>query len=282
MRVLPFRVSLPAAAMWCLQALPASIVFSTFRLEFPSSKGFRLTMAAEGRGVRVGSYGLRTFRRTQLGFPGFASRNGFMYLTASGDRGRTGHMLLDNGPADADPGEGVMVLNVSTSGWPDGKHTLLAYADNRPAGGAYVAARERFVVVTGGGELDVGASRRIALLRVRIKRFAVEPAVLKSGETFRVRAVVDGVAPDLCVMSDGTLACSYGRPGADVMFSLDNARTWVGHTCIHPERYSGYTALCEAEPGVLLYGYGVKDCLNEATGQRSNQLRVARLRVRRR
>ena len=96
------------------------------------------------------------------------------------------------------------------------------------------------------------------------------------------RTGVEGVAPDLCVMSDGTLACSYGRPGADLMLSTDNGRTWTDHVCIHPERYSGYTAVCEIEPGVLLYGYGVMNCLDEDTGRRANQLWTARIRVERR
>ena len=94
------------------------------------------------------------------------------------------------------------------------------------------------------------------------------------------RTGVEGVAPDLCVMSDGTLACSYGRPGADLMLSSDNGRTWTDHVCIHPERYSGYTAVCEIEPGVLLYGYGVMNFLDEDTGRRANQLWTARIRVR--
>ena len=96
------------------------------------------------------------------------------------------------------------------------------------------------------------------------------------------RMGVDGVSPDLCVMSDGTLACSYGRPGADLMLSTDNGKSWTDHTCIDPERYSGYTAVCEVEPGVLLYGYGVQKRIDETTGARSNELRVARIRVSRR
>lgn len=97
-----------------------------------------------------------------------------------------------------------------------------------------------------------------------------------------VRTGVEGVAPDLCVMSDGTLACSYGRPGADLMFSTDNGHTWRDHICVDAERYSGYTALCEVEPGVLLYGYGAMNRLDPDSGERGNQLRVARVRVTRR
>ena len=107
---------------------------------------------------------------------------------------------------------------------------------------------------------------------------------LDGGKTWEepVRTGIEGVSPDLCVMSDGTLACSYGRPGADLMFSTDNGRTWTDHVCIDSERYSGYTAICEVEPGILLYGYGAKDRLDPTSGKRSNQLRVARIRVVRR
>jgi hypothetical protein len=63
------------------------------------------------------------------------------------------------------------------------------------------------------------------------------------------------------------------------MLSADNGRTWTAHTCIDPERYSGYAAVCEVEPGILLYGYGAMDRIDEETGDRSNQIRVARIRV---
>ena len=96
------------------------------------------------------------------------------------------------------------------------------------------------------------------------------------------RIGVEGVWPDLCVMSDGTLVCSTGRPGAFVMFSTDSGHTWTDHTPIDAERYSGYTAVCEIAPGELLVGYGVKNGLDPDTGQRRDALRVARVRLRKR
>ncbi len=96
------------------------------------------------------------------------------------------------------------------------------------------------------------------------------------------RTGVEGVWPDLCVMSDGTLVCSTGRPGAFVMFSTDNGNTWTDHTPVDAERYSGYTAVCEIAPGELLVGYGVRHGLDPDTGQRRDALRVARVTVRRR
>ena len=96
------------------------------------------------------------------------------------------------------------------------------------------------------------------------------------------RTGVEGVWPDLCVMSDGTLVCSYGRPGAHIMFSIDNGHTWTDHTPIDGERYSGYTAVCEVAPGELLVGYGARAWLDPETGERQDNLRICRVRVRRR
>jgi len=94
-----------------------------------------------------------------------------------------------------------------------------------------------------------------------------------------VRTGFEGVSPDLVVMSDGTLACSTGRPGAWVLLSTDNGYTWGDAISLDPERYSGYTAITEVEPGVLLVGYGAMNRLNPETGERSNVLRTVRVRL---
>lgn len=94
------------------------------------------------------------------------------------------------------------------------------------------------------------------------------------------RTGVEGVWPDLAVMSDGTLVCSTGRPGALIMFSRDDGVTWTDHTPIDPERYSGYTAVCEVSPGRLLVGYGVQNGLDPAGGRRGDWLRVVPVTVR--
>lgn len=95
------------------------------------------------------------------------------------------------------------------------------------------------------------------------------------------RTGFEGVSPDLAVMSDGTLACSTGRPGAWVLLSTDNGRTWGDSISINGERYSGYTAICEIEPGVLLVGYGAQKWLDPETGERRDCLRAVRVRLRR-
>ncbi len=93
------------------------------------------------------------------------------------------------------------------------------------------------------------------------------------------RSGIDGVYPSLVVMSNGLLACSYGRPGAKIMFSADNGETWTDHTLVNPERYSGYTWIGEVAPGELLYGYGLRNGLDPETGERRNMLRLVNIRV---
>lgn len=61
------------------------------------------------------------------------------------------------------------------------------------------------------------------------------------------------VDADLVYMSHGVLACSYGRPGSNVMFSLDRGQTWVHHRVLTELRGYNYTSLQEVSPGRLLY-----------------------------
>lgn len=61
------------------------------------------------------------------------------------------------------------------------------------------------------------------------------------------------VDADLVCMSDGVLACCYGRPGSNLMFSLDRGQTWVHHRVITETRGYNYTAVREIRPGRLLY-----------------------------
>jgi hypothetical protein len=71
-----------------------------------------------------------------------------------------------------------------------------------------------------------------------------------------------GVDPDLCLMTSGVLACSYGRPGNRVMFSVDGSgRQWTDRLQIY--EYAGgsfgYTGIVEVEPGRLLLCYDRHD-----------------------
>jgi hypothetical protein len=65
-----------------------------------------------------------------------------------------------------------------------------------------------------------------------------------------------GVDPDLCLMTGGVLACSYGRPGNRIMFSADGTgRQWTDRIQIYEYRDGsfGYTGIVEVEPGRLLF-----------------------------
>jgi len=92
------------------------------------------------------------------------------------------------------------------------------------------------------------------------------------------RTSVEGAYPSLAVLSDGLIVMSYGRPGATLVFSADHGRTWTDQTPIAATPYSGYTGVVEIERGVLLIGFGAQNHLAPATGQRTNQLRTARVR----
>jgi len=61
------------------------------------------------------------------------------------------------------------------------------------------------------------------------------------------------VDPDMVYMSNGVLACSYGRPGSNLMFSTDKGKTWTDHRTITDARGYNYTAVREVSPGRLLY-----------------------------
>jgi hypothetical protein len=61
------------------------------------------------------------------------------------------------------------------------------------------------------------------------------------------------VLPDLVLMSNGVLACSYGRPASCLMFSLDGGRTWPRHQVVSYQTGFNYTSIREIAPGRLIY-----------------------------
>lgn len=85
----------------------------------------------------------------------------------------------------------------------------------------------------------------------------------------------NGVDPDLIVLSDGTLACSYGRlqprreiepssslyPGLPasmgdrIMFSTDGGITWARHTTVYMGPSTGYTGIEEVRPNEVIYAF---------------------------
>ena len=78
---------------------------------------------------------------------------------------------------------------------------------------------------------------------------------LDRGKTWTFERTLEegSVMPDLVLMSHGVLACSYGRPVSNLMFSLDGGRTWRDHRVISERVNFNYTAIREISPGRLLY-----------------------------
>ena len=78
---------------------------------------------------------------------------------------------------------------------------------------------------------------------------------LDGGKTWKFERTLEegSVMPDLVLMSNGVLACSYGRPVSNLMFSLDGGRTWRDHRVISDRANFNYTAIREISPCRLLY-----------------------------
>ena len=61
------------------------------------------------------------------------------------------------------------------------------------------------------------------------------------------------VDPDLCLMSNGVLVLSYGRPNCHMLFSLDGSgNSWGNLTSTYQDKTSGYTGVREISPNRLL------------------------------
>jgi len=66
------------------------------------------------------------------------------------------------------------------------------------------------------------------------------------------------VFPDLVLMSNGMLACSFGRPGCHLMFSVNGkGEQWTERATIFEGPSTCYTAIREVAPGKLLYVHDV-------------------------
>jgi len=112
----------------------------------------------------------------------------------------------------------------------------------------------------------------LCMMRTGSGRSMYQSRSTDGGETWSkpVPAGVIGVAPKLTVMSNGILACSYGRVRPiekgrkpyfffvyRIMFSVDGGRTWTNHTSIYDGPSTGYTSMVEISSGELLYVYDV-------------------------
>ena len=74
------------------------------------------------------------------------------------------------------------------------------------------------------------------------------------------KAGVNSVDPDLLLMSNGVLACSFGRPGNSIMFDpTGTGRNWQKPIMVFWGGLTGYTCMQEIAPGKLLYIYDAPD-----------------------
>lgn len=90
-----------------------------------------------------------------------------------------------------------------------------------------------------------------------------------------------GVDPDLCLMSNGVLACTYGRPGLHIMFSEDGCGySWGYRTQIGDFRSSCYMGIIEVAPGELLVTYDQTESNAEGSGRDPKQCRIGSVLVR--
>lgn len=70
-----------------------------------------------------------------------------------------------------------------------------------------------------------------------------------------------GVRPRLLVTSDGSLVCTFGRPGNTLVVSSDGGRTWGWTHTLSPANWptTGYTDMIELSPNRLLVVYDLRD-----------------------
>ena len=90
-----------------------------------------------------------------------------------------------------------------------------------------------------------------------------------------------GVAPCLCLMQNGVLVCSYGRPHSGIMFSYDGTgHKWEDAQDLYRAEGSHYSTVFEIEPGLYLMHNGsftlpnapIEECSMYMSNHRQTQL----------
>ena len=117
---------------------------------------------------------------------------------------------------------------------------------------------EHSAVIGAGGEPAVarlGGGKMTALLRTGPFKPFHQVFSDDDGKTWSAPVLTEegSVCPDLVPMSNGLLACSYGRPASCLMFSADGGKTWSSHHVISEKTGFNYTGIVEVRPGRLLY-----------------------------
>jgi hypothetical protein len=92
----------------------------------------------------------------------------------------------------------------------------------------------------------------------------------------------DSVDPDLCLLGNGVLACSFGRPGCWIMFdATGTGREWGKPVLVFDGASTCYTGIREIEPGKLLYVYDATSFDDGSGRGAANCLRGVEIRVQR-
>ncbi len=115
-----------------------------------------------------------------------------------------------------------------------------------------------FSTIGPGGEpavVRLGNNELTAVIRGERDSQMLQTFSRDGGKTWTepVKLEVGKVLPDLFLMSNGVLACSYGRPASCLMFSLNGGKTWSSHHVITDKTGYNYTSIREISPGRLLY-----------------------------
>jgi acetyl esterase len=115
-----------------------------------------------------------------------------------------------------------------------------------------------FAVIGPGAEPSVvqtAPGRFTALLREGSFKPLDQVFSSDGGKTWSKPKVLEegSVCPDVIMMKNGLLACSYGRPAGSLMFSADGGKTWSSHHVITDKTGFNYSGIVEVSPNRLLY-----------------------------
>ena len=157
---------------------------------------------------------------------------------------------------------------------PDGSVLMAGYSKTGPSTPEGIRAGRRFshlmrstdggktwnhyATIGAGGEPAVaktGEHTMTAVLRTGPFKPFAQVFSEDDGKTWSPPVLMEegSVCPDLVPMSNGLLACSYGRPASCLMFSADGGRTWSSHHVISDKTGFNYSGIVEVTPGRLLY-----------------------------
>jgi hypothetical protein len=158
---------------------------------------------------------------------------------------------------DADGGMTMVVWTRKNTKHPDGRNQTERWSHlMRSTDGG--KTWNHFSVIGPGGEPAVcrlSDTEQVAVIRGDRNSCMKQMFSHNAGKTWTPPSQMEEgrVLPDLVMMSNGVLACSYGRPASCLMFSLDMGKTWTSHHVISDKVRFNYTSIREISPGRLLY-----------------------------